>query len=196
MRVTVKAAAKINLMLDIVGRLENGYHNLWMVMQSVDLYDTVAVERTGAGGEIRLTCSDDRLPTDETNLAFKAARTFFEATKAANDGISITINKAIPFAAGLAGGSADAAATLLALDRLYGTRLKMRTLNKIGLTLGAGCSVLFTGGHDAGAAYRGVANTRAGAAGLFYRAGEARAGGFYRAGVSFMRYRAESARAG
>lgn len=99
MRVTVKAAAKINLMLDIVGRLENGYHNLWMVMQSVDLYDTVAVERTGAGGEIRLTCSDDRLPTDETNLAFKAARTFFEATKAANDGISITINKAIPFAA-------------------------------------------------------------------------------------------------
>ena len=137
MRVTVKAAAKINLMLDIVGRLENGYHNLWMVMQSVDLYDTVAVERTGAGGEIRLTCSDDRLPTDETNLAFKAARTFFEATKAANDGISITINKAIPFAAGLAGGSADAAATLLALDRLYGTRLKMRTLNKIGLTLGA-----------------------------------------------------------
>ena len=80
MRVTVKAAAKINLMLDIVGRLENGYHNLWMVMQSVDLYDTVAVERTGAGGGIRLTCSDDRLPTDETNLAFKAARTFFEAT--------------------------------------------------------------------------------------------------------------------
>ena len=77
MRVTVKAAAKINLMLDIVGRLENGYHNLWMVMQSVDLYDTVAVERTGAGGEIRLTCSDDRLPTDETNLAFKAARAHF-----------------------------------------------------------------------------------------------------------------------
>lgn len=54
MRVTVKAAAKINLMLDIVGRLENGYHNLWMVMQSVDLYDTVAVERTGAGGESAL----------------------------------------------------------------------------------------------------------------------------------------------
>ena len=59
---------------------------------------------------------------------------------------------------------------------MYGTRLKMRTLNKIGLTLGAGCSVLFTGGHDAGAAYRGVANTRAGAAGLFYRAGEAAQG--------------------
>ncbi len=54
MRVTVKAAAKINLMLDIVGRLENGYHNLWMVMQSVDLYDTVAVERTGAGGKSAL----------------------------------------------------------------------------------------------------------------------------------------------
>ena len=94
MRVTVKAAAKINLMLDIVGRLENGYHNLWMVMQSVDLYDTVAVERTGAGGGIRLTCSDDRLPTDETNLAFKAARTFFEATKA--DRKSTRLNSSHP----------------------------------------------------------------------------------------------------
>ena len=76
MRVTVKAAAKINLMLDIVGRLDNGYHSLWMVMQSIDLYDTVTVERTGAGGGIRLACSDERLPTDETNLAFKAAHVF------------------------------------------------------------------------------------------------------------------------
>ena len=145
MRVTVKAAAKINLMLDIVGRLENGYHNLWMVMQSVDLYDTVAVERTGAGGEIRLTCSDDRLPTDETNLAFKAARTFFEATKAANDGISITINKAIPFAPGLP------EAARMPRQRfwrwiVYGTRLKMRTLNKIGLTLGADVPFCLQGG--------------------------------------------------
>ena len=146
MRVTVKAAAKINLMLDIVGRLDNGYHSLWMVMQSIDLYDTVTVERTGAGGGIRLACSDERLPTDETNLAFKAARTFFEAAKVANDGVSITIHKAIPFAAGLAGGSADAAATLLALDRLYGTRLKMRALNKIGLTLGADVPFCLQGG--------------------------------------------------
>lgn len=146
MRVTVKAAAKINLMLDIVGRLENGYHSLWMVMQSVDLYDTITVERTGAGGEICLACSDSRLPTDETNLAFQAARTFFDAVKVKNDGVSITIQKAIPFAAGLAGGSADAAATLLALDRLYGTQLKRRALNKIGLTLGADVPFCLQGG--------------------------------------------------
>lgn len=145
MRVTVKAAAKINLMLDIVERLDNGYHSLWMVMQSVNLYDTVAVERTGAAG-IRLTCSDARLPADETNLAFKAARAFFEATGITNCGVSIAVEKKIPFAAGLAGGSADAAAVLLALDRLFETSLKPRALNKIGLTLGADVPFCLQGG--------------------------------------------------
>ncbi|HIT53414.1 MAG TPA: 4-(cytidine 5'-diphospho)-2-C-methyl-D-erythritol kinase [Candidatus Fimivicinus intestinavium] len=145
MRISVKAAAKINLMLDIIERLPNGYHSLWMVMQSVSLYDTVTIERTGTG-EIALSCSDSRLPSDETNLAFKAARTFFEATGAVNDGISISIEKRIPFAAGLAGGSADAAATLLGLDRLYGTALKPRALNKIGLTLGADVPFCLQGG--------------------------------------------------
>lgn len=145
MRATVKAAAKINLMLDIIEQLENGYHSLWMVMQSVNLYDTITVERTGTG-EICLSCTDARLPADETNLAFQAAQTFFEATVVSNDGISIAIDKKIPFAAGLAGGSADAAATLLALDRLYGTNLKQRTLNKIGLTLGADVPFCLQGG--------------------------------------------------
>lgn len=87
-------------------------------------------------------------------------------------------------------------ATLLALDRLYGTRLKMRTLNKIGLTLGADVPFCLQGGTMLAAAYRGVANTRAGAAGCFIVLAKPAAGGFYRAGVSFMRYRAESARAG
>lgn len=145
MHVTVKAAAKINLMLDIVERLENGYHSLWMVMQSVDLYDTVTVERTGTGA-IRLACSDTRLPADESNLAFKAARAFFDATGVPNSGVSITVEKKIPFAAGLAGGSADAAAVLLALDRLFEMNLKQRVLNKIGLTLGADVPFCLQGG--------------------------------------------------
>lgn len=145
MRVTVKAAAKINLMLDIIERLDNGYHSLWMVMQSVDLYDTITAERTGSG-DIRLSCTDSRLPADETNLAFQAARAFFNATGVPNDGVSIAIEKKIPFAAGLAGGSADAAATLLALDRLYETRLKQRALHQIGLTLGADVPFCLQGG--------------------------------------------------
>lgn len=145
MRVTVKAAAKINLMLDIVERFENGYHGLWMVNQSVDLYDTVTVERTGSG-ELRLTCTDARLPADETNLAFRAARTFFEAAGVPNGGVSIVVEKQIPLAAGLAGGSADAAAVLLALDRLFETNLKPRALNKIGVTLGADIPFCLLGG--------------------------------------------------
>lgn len=145
MRVTVKAAAKINLMLDIIERLPNGYHSLWMVMQSVDLYDTVTVERTQAGN-IRLECTDPRLPADETNLAYKAARAFFDATGVPGSGVSIMVQKRIPFAAGLAGGSADAAAVLLALDRLFETKLRQRALNKIGLTLGADVPFCLQGG--------------------------------------------------
>ncbi len=145
MRVSVKAAAKINLMLDIIERLPNGYHSLWMVMQSVSLYDTVAIERTGTG-KIVLSCSDSRLPADETNLAFKAARAFFEATGIVNDGVAISIEKHIPFAAGLAGGSADAAATLIGLDHAYGAGLRLRALHKIGLTLGADVPFCLQGG--------------------------------------------------
>lgn len=104
----VRAAAKINLMLDVLGTLPDGYHSLFMIMQSVSCYDTVTVERTNSG-RIEIKTDDPRVPADEKNIAFKAATAFFRAAEIENTGISIAIDKKIPMAAGLAGGSADAA---------------------------------------------------------------------------------------
>ncbi|MDD6275406.1 MAG: 4-(cytidine 5'-diphospho)-2-C-methyl-D-erythritol kinase [Clostridia bacterium] len=145
MKVTYKAAAKINLMLDILTRLDNGYHSLFMIMQSVGLYDTVSVE-TACGADITLTCSDNRLPCDSSNIAYKAALAFFDATGAENCGIKIDIDKKIPFAAGMAGGSADGAAVISALDEIFDTKLTLREKCAIGLKVGADVPFCLTGG--------------------------------------------------
>lgn len=141
----VKAAAKINLMLDILGTLPDGYHSLFMIMQSVSCYDEVRVDRTGTK-EIKIITADKRVPTDEKNIAYKAAKAFFEYNNIKNDGIEIEIQKTIPMAAGLAGGSADGAAVLFCLDRLYGTKLDTMTLCKIGEKVGADIPFSLTGG--------------------------------------------------
>ena len=94
----VKAAAKINLMLDVVGVLPNGYHSLYMIMQSVDCYDYVRVDRTENSG-IKIITADPRVPTDEKNIAYKAAKAFFDKTGICeNNGIEIEIEKHIPMA--------------------------------------------------------------------------------------------------
>lgn len=144
-RVTVDAAAKINLLLDIKGTLPNGYHSLYMIMQSVDLFDKVTVERTGEG-DIALTCSREAIPCDARNTAYKAALKFFAFTGLQNDGIRIHIEKHIPHEAGLAGGSADAAAVVRALDTLYETRLRERDLCEIGVQVGADVPFCIMGG--------------------------------------------------
>ena len=101
----VKAAAKINLLLDVAGILPDGYHSLNMIMQSVSCYDTVRVDRTG-GEEIRIITADKRVPTGEKNIAYKAAREFFRRTRITRGrGIEIEIDKQIPLAAGVAGGA-------------------------------------------------------------------------------------------
>lgn len=141
--IKVSAPAKINLFLDILGRLENGFHSLFMVMQAVDLCDYVTVEK-GSGG-IALTCSDERLPQDESNIAYKAAAAFFEATGIEPNAV-ISIEKEIPFEAGLAGGSADAAAVIVGLDELYGTKLSKQTMCEIGLTVGSDVPFCIRGG--------------------------------------------------
>ena len=141
--IKVSAPAKINLFLDILGRLENGFHSLFMVMQAVDLCDYVTVEK-GNGG-IALTCSDERLPQDESNIAYKAAAAFFEATGIEPSAV-ISIEKNIPFEAGLAGGSADAAAVIVGLDTLYGTKLSKQTMCEIGLTVGSDVPFCIRGG--------------------------------------------------
>lgn len=141
--IKVIAPAKINLFLDILGRLDNGFHSLFMVMQSVDLCDEITVSK-GNGG-IALTCSDSRLPQDERNIAYKAAAAFFKATDIEPDAV-ITVEKKIPFEAGLAGGSADAAAVIVGLDRLYGTNLTKQQMCDIGLTVGSDVPFCVRGG--------------------------------------------------
>lgn len=143
--VKVQAAAKINLLLDIVHKRTDGYHDLFMVMQSVSVYDTVTVTRGQEQG-VTLTCSEPSLPVDEHNIAYKAALAFFKLAKVKNTGIRIHIEKQIPFAAGLAGGSADGAAVLTALNALYRTGLSQEALCRIGVSVGADIPFCICGG--------------------------------------------------
>lgn len=144
MKITVNAPAKINLFLDIIGKLDNGYHSLFMVMQSIGLYDTVTVEKSNESG-IFLTCSEEKLPCDEKNIAYKAAAAFCKKF-GIEPNVKIHIEKRIPFAAGLAGGSADAAAVIVALDKLYETSLSEFELCKTGLLTGSDVPFCIKGG--------------------------------------------------
>lgn len=145
MQVTVKAYAKINLMLDILSTLPNGYHDLFMVMQSVDIFDTVTVKRTDSKN-IKITCDVPSIPTGENNIAHKAATAFFDYTKKENCGIEIDIIKKIPHAAGLAGGSADAAGVITALNALFETNLSEKELIEIGSVVGSDVPFCILGG--------------------------------------------------
>lgn len=145
MKVTVKAFAKINLMLDILRTLENGFHELFMLMQSVGLYDTVSVE-TDESGKITVSCDNADIPTGEENIAYKAAEAFFEYTGLENPGVNIEITKRIPHAAGLAGGSADAAGTVTALKRLFAPALSEREVAEICAMVGSDVPFCALGG--------------------------------------------------
>ncbi len=139
----LRAYAKINLALDVCGRLENGYHAVRMVMQSVSLCDVVTMRCASNG--IVLSCSDQSLPCDGENLAFRAAAIFLERT-GIHGGVVIELEKHIPMQAGLGGGSADAAAVLRGMDMLYETHLPMDTLLEWGLELGADVPFCLLGG--------------------------------------------------
>ncbi|MBQ9913787.1 MAG: 4-(cytidine 5'-diphospho)-2-C-methyl-D-erythritol kinase [Clostridia bacterium] len=154
MKVTVKAYAKINLMLDILSTLPNGYHDLFMIMQSVGIYDRVTVDKTDSKN-IEITCTKEGVPTDEKNIVHKAAMKFFADTGTENTGIAIHIEKNIPQAAGLAGGSADGAATLVALNELFGTGLSQKEMAQIGGKIGADVPFCIMGGTMA-AQYTGT----------------------------------------
>lgn len=143
MKITVDAPAKINLFLDIVGKLDNGYHSLFMVMQSVGLCDTVSVEEAGKG--IALTCSEPSLPCDEKNIAYKAAMAFCKKA-CIEPSVRIHIEKKIPFAAGLAGGSADGAAVLAGMNALYNYILSTEQLIEAGLEVGSDIPFCLLGG--------------------------------------------------
>jgi len=143
--ITLNAHAKLNLTLDILGLREDGYHDLSMVMQSISLCDTLRVSLT-EGTEITCRVDGADLPADESNLAVKAARAFFRETGLAVRGIAIGIEKRIPIAAGMAGGSADAAAVLHALRALLSPEMSSETLERIGATVGSDVPFCIRGG--------------------------------------------------
>ena len=143
-KISIEAYAKINLHLDVVAREDNGYHRVRTVMQSLSLCDTVSVE-LDEGGECTVTGSSPTMPVGEGNIAYRAAKLFFESV-GSRLGANIEITKRIPMAAGLAGGSADAAGVLVALNILCGRPHSVDSLCALGARLGADVPFCIVGG--------------------------------------------------
>lgn len=139
----VKAHAKINISLDVVGKREDGYHLLEMIMQSIELYDMLNIEKCRSG--INIQCNKHYIPIDDRNLAYKAAKLFID-TYNIDGGVNIQINKNIPVAAGLAGGSTDAAAVLVAMNKIYEVNASFSELSEVGLKIGADVPYCIKGG--------------------------------------------------
>ncbi|WP_293977064.1 4-(cytidine 5'-diphospho)-2-C-methyl-D-erythritol kinase [uncultured Clostridium sp.] len=139
----IKAYAKINIALDVVGKREDGYHLLRMIMQTVDLYDVIEITKSDCN--IKLKCNKPYVPTDERNLAYKAAKLFKE-TYNIKDGVLIDLTKNIPVSAGMAGGSTDAAGVLKLMNRLFNVNASDEELRTLGLKLGADVPYCISGG--------------------------------------------------
>ncbi len=133
--IKIKAYAKINIGLDVLKKREDGYHEVSMIMQSVNLYDTLTISRYKKGA-LKLVTDLPWLPADSRNIVYKAAD-LFRTALGIQDGIRIVLKKMIPVAAGMAGGSSDAAAALSGLNRLFRTGLSLQELQTMGVKLGA-----------------------------------------------------------
>lgn len=129
------APAKVNLSLEVLARLPNGYHELDSWMHKISLFDQLSLAIVEQPG-IQLRCSDSSLPCDDRNLVYRAASLFYENINQ-DPRIAITLQKNIPIAAGLGGGSSDCAATLKGLNRLHGNPLSHERLLELGKSLGA-----------------------------------------------------------
>lgn len=140
--VTVLAPAKLNLALDVVGLLPNGYHNLDMTMQAITLYERVVLRRSNT---LSLSLPGSPVAANDSNTAIKAAIAFFQYTGLLA-GVDITIYKNVPVRAGMAGGSADAAGVLVGLNALYGAKLSMSELCALGAKIGADVPFALMGG--------------------------------------------------
>lgn len=130
------AFAKLNLTLDVLGKREDGYHDLKSVMQTVSIRDDIEID-VGTGKAWCLKCNKEGIPTDERNLAWKAAKVYCDAMQKDPNGLEIRITKRIPSQAGMGGGSADAAAVLRALNRHYGNPLSIMALAELGAQVGS-----------------------------------------------------------
>lgn len=142
-RAICKSYAKINLTLDVLGKRDNGYHDVSMIMQTVNLADSLIIDRTKSG--ILLNTNLPFLPNDSKNIAYAAAELFFKECEISG-GARINIRKNIPVAAGLAGGSGNAAAVLCALNKLYGLPMSWDKLSEISVKLGADVPYCIMGG--------------------------------------------------
>lgn len=145
MTVTKKAYGKLNLTLDVLGKRPDGYHDMKMIMQSVDLCDDVTVSVSNAEG-LTCTCDKEDVPNGTDNLAIKAAEAFFAAGVSRPRGLSVHIQKRIPMQGGMAGGSADAAAVLHALNELYNFPFSLQQLIKISESVGSDVPYCVMGG--------------------------------------------------
>ncbi len=141
--VTLTAPAKINLFLEVLGKRPDGYHELETVMQQIDLADTLTLEETDDG--IELTCTGQDIPCDETNLVWKAAR-IFQRQVAVDTGVRVHLTKRIPVAAGLGGGSSDAAAMLKGMNALWEAGLSEPSLMDMAAELGSDVPFFIKGG--------------------------------------------------
>lgn len=138
-----KVAAKINLAIDVLRKRPDGYHDVSMIMQSVALYDTITVR--ALKGEIRVTSNTDSIPRDKENIAYKAAE-YLKMKYGVKEGVLISIDKTIPVAAGLAGGSADAALTIKLLNKSWNLRLSKNEILEAGKKLGSDVPFCIQGG--------------------------------------------------
>lgn len=133
--ITLKALAKINLGLDVIRRREDGYHEVKMIMQTIHLYDRLIITKSDTPG-IRITSNLSFLPVDENNLIYKAGKLLMDEY-GITKGVEVELTKRIPVAAGMAGGSTDAAAMLYGINQLFGLELKQSQLMERGVKIGA-----------------------------------------------------------
>ena len=139
------AYAKVNLTLDVLDKREDGYHDLKSVMQTLSIRDDIEID-VGTGKPWKLLCSKEGIPTDERNLAWKAAKVYCDALNKDPNGLEIRITKRIPVEAGMGGGSADAAAVLRALNDYYGNPLSILALAELGAQVGSDVPFCVVGG--------------------------------------------------
>ena len=144
-KVNERAYGKINLSLDVLGRRANGYHDVSMVMQTVDLYDVITLRKLSYRDGIILTTDVDNIPLDEGNIVYKAIKLVKEEY-GIDIGVSADIKKRLPVAAGMGGGSADSAAAVRGMNTLFELGLKSERLEELGVRLGADVPFLIKGG--------------------------------------------------
>jgi 4-diphosphocytidyl-2-C-methyl-D-erythritol kinase len=140
--IIVQAPAKVNLCIRVLDRLPNGYHGLWSLMHSVDLFDQIRIGLNPTHNQVQLTCHNALLPVDRENLVYRAAEAVLRRAKLVV-GLDIELRKAIPLAAGLGGGSSDAAATIYGLGHLLKLEWELSEMSEVGAALGSDIPFFF-----------------------------------------------------